>query len=211
MRSRWGRVLPLLETRPRFVLAITVAVFGLAGAFAGYQINRPSAPSVWVGVSPPPDVQSGVMSLFSEGQCVDAETAATEVQAALSSLGHSDWKIVRGPGAEGATCVGASIDGQSHEVVLLMALSPNVRDGIDGVAEQLLTECRSKTEAVQLVSSAANLSGDATWEVRTDGSRSYGPAQSIDEIERHVEQGCWIYSGTGWTAEGRRIYWVGGK
>jgi hypothetical protein len=203
--------MPLLQARPRLLLAITVAVFGVGGAFVGYQMNQPTASAIWPGVSPPPDVQDGVRSVFGDDQCVGAETAAAEVRAMLDTLGRSEWTIVRGAGAEGATCVGASIDSEARQVVLLMALSPAVREGIDGVAEQLLQECRSRDEAVQLVESVAGVSGDEAWEVRTDGSQSYGPAGRIDEINRHVEQGCWIYAGTGWTAEGLRVYWVGGK
>ena len=201
----------MLQARPRLLIAITVLVFGGGSALVGYEVSRPPARTGFSGVSPAPEVQDGVMTLFGEDRCVAADAAASQVRAKLDALGRSDWAVIHGPGAQGATCVGAAIDAEARQVVLLMALEPQTREGLDAVAERLLQECRSKDEAVQMVKSALEGAGADAWELRTDGSRSYGPSDRIDEINRHVEQGCWIYSGTGWTADGTRIYWVGGK
>jgi hypothetical protein len=40
------------------------------------------------------------------------------------------------------------------------------------------------------------------WRIET-GPLSV-PSDREQEIERHVENGCWVYSTTGWTAEGTR-------
>ncbi len=193
------------------LIAITVLVFGGGSALVGYQINRPPARTGFTGVPPAPEVQDGVMGLFGEDRCVGADAAASQVRANLDALGRSDWAVIRGPGAQGATCVGATIDAEAREVVLLMALEPQIREGLNGVAERLLEECRSKEDAAQMVKSVLEAAGAEGWELRTDGSISYGPSDRMDEIMRHVDQGCWIYSGTGWTGEGTRLYWVGGK
>lgn len=37
------------------------------------------------------------------------------------------------------------------------------------------------------------------------------PSDRVEEIERHVENGGWVYSTTGWTAEGTRPLWIAGK
>jgi hypothetical protein len=188
-----------------------VLVVGGGSVLFGYATTRPSSSGTVVGVPPPSDVETGVTDIFSEDTCVGADAAAVQIRAKLDALGHSDWTLTRGPGASGATCVGATIFADTEEVVLMMALGPELEDGLDAAAEQLLNECHTKDEAVAIVRAVLESAGTTGWEIRTDGSTSYGPSDRIEEVERHIAEGCAIYAGTGWTAEGARLYWIGGK
>lgn len=68
-----------------------------------------------------------------------------------------------------------------------------------------------KEEVTALIEAVLVEAGMDGWEIRTDGPGIVGPGDRIEEIERHVENGCWIYSTTGWTAEGTRLFWIAGK
>lgn len=205
------RATQLMRARPRLLIAITVLVFGGGGALVAYEGNHPGTAWGFTGVAPPAPIEERIGGLFGKDRCVQAEVAASEARAELDAVGATDWVVVRGPGAEGTTCVGAAIFGDSREVVLLMALDPQTHKGLEAIAEQLLQECRTKDEAVTMVRAVLEAGGEEGWELRTDGSKSYGPSDQIDAIEAHVARGCWIYSGTGWRGDGTRLYWVGGK
>lgn len=149
------------------------------------------------------------MGLFSEDECITAESAASKVQASLRELGYDEWSVIRGPGASGNACVGASIDAETGQVILLMALAPDLRASLDELRDRLLDECHSKDEAADLVRSLLTEHGLQGWELRV-GGRINVPSERNDEAMRHIAAGCWIYSGTGWTEDGTRLFWVGG-
>ena len=59
----------------------------------------------------------------------------------------------------------------------------------------LLGDCRSED---QVAAQAAEVDGILTRGVPLG-------------FERHVDDGCWIYSTTGWRENGMRVFWVAGK
>jgi hypothetical protein len=44
------------------------------------------------------------------------------------------------------------------------------------------------------------------WEISIGGRGIIGPSDRIEEIERHVENGCWIYSATGWIRQESLVF-----
>lgn len=189
--------------RSLLLIAVVVVVLPLA-ALAG---SIPGADHVPL----PPGLEDRVTSLFAEDACVAPQAAEEQIDAILADLGYSEWSVEPGTGAANTECVGAALDGETRTIELLMALPPAVHDGLAVVREQLYSECRTKGEARALVEAVLVQAGMEGWEIRTDGPGISGPSDRIEQIERHVENGCWVYSTTGWTAEGTRLFWIAGK
>jgi hypothetical protein len=64
-------------------------------------------------------------------------------------------------------------------------------------------------EAHARLADALVAAGEQLFEIRTGGPVG-GPSAQVDEIFAHVDAGCAIYGGMGWTAEGLPIFYVGG-
>lgn len=157
----------------------------------------------------PPELETRVTGLFSEDACVAPADAQEQINAILADLGHVDWHVVPGAGAMDADCVLPTLDGETRTIGLLMALPPEVQDGIAAVREQLYQECLTQEEARALVEAVLVDSDMDGWKVER-GSLSV-PSDRMEEIERHVEDGCWVYSTSGWTADGTPLFWIAGK
>lgn len=160
-------------------------------------------------VPPPADLEVGVAGLFAEDRCVGPEEAEQHIEALVADLGYVEWKVAHGTGAPTSECVGAGLDNQTRTVTLFMALAPQAREGLDAVREQLYRECYTRDEAVALVDAVLRDAGMEGYKIE-NGSLSVA-SDRADEIERHVENGCWVYSTTGWTADGTRLFWVAGN
>jgi hypothetical protein len=72
----------------------------------------------------------------------------------------------------------------------------------------LLASCYSESEVVDLLNRKLADSGEEHFEVVNNGAVG-GPLDRMDEIRRHVAAGCTILTGTGWTQEGVRLYFIG--
>lgn len=75
------------------------------------------------------------------------------------------------------------------------------------VSTQLRSACLDEAEATALLSSTLGASGD--FLVRTDGPFAY-PTGEGKAVREHVARGCFVYSGTGADADGRRVYYLSG-
>lgn len=203
-RGRSRRV-PFLRRRALrrslLLVAVVVVVLPLA-TLAGIIPGNDHVPL-------PPGLEDRVWSLFSEDTCVAPQVAEEQINAILADLGHADWSVEHGTGAADTECVGAGLDGETRTVILVMALPPEVADGLAAVREQLYSECRTKEEATALVEAVLVQAGMDGWRIET-GPLSV-PSDREKEIERHVENGCWVYSTTGWTADGTRLFWIAGQ
>ena len=202
-----SRGMPFLRGRAlrRSLLLVAVIVVALPlAALAGIIPGNDHVPL-------PPGLEDRVTSLFSEDACVSPQVADEQINAILADLGYSEWSVEHGTGSANTECVGASLDGETRTVTLLMALLPEVHDGLAAVREQLYRECRTKEEATALIEAVLVQAGMEGWEIRTDGPGISGPGDRMEEIERHVENGCWVYSTTGWTADGTRMFWIAGN
>lgn len=159
-------------------------------------------------VPPPADLEAGVAGLFAEDRCISPEEAEQQIGSLLTDLGYVEWTVEHGTGAATTECVGAGLDNQTRTVMLFMALSPEARQGLDAVREQLYRECRTRDEAVALVDAALQDAGMEGYRIE-NGSLGV-PIDRAEGIEAHVAGGCWVYSTTGWTADGTRLFWVAG-
>lgn len=203
-RGRSVRV-PFLQRRALRRSLLMVAVVAIAVPLAVAAGIVPGSDEV----PPPPDLENGVTGLFSEDACVGPEAAEQQINSLLADLGYGEWKVEHGTGAETTECVVPGLDSQTRTITLFMALTPEVNEGLAAVSEQLYRECRTRDEAVALVEAVLRDEGMAGYKIET-GPLSV-PSERVEEIERHVEDGCWVYSTTGWTAEGTRVFWIAGE
>jgi hypothetical protein len=187
--------------RSLLLVAAVVVVLPLA-ALAGIIPGNDHVPL-------PPGLEDRVTSLFSEDACVAPQVAEDQINAILDDLGYSEWSVEHGTGAVDTECVVAGLDAETRTITLFMALSPEVNDGLAAVREQLYRECRTKDEATALVEAVLVQAGMEGWRIET-GPLSV-PSDREDEIERHVDNGCWVYSMMGWTADGTRLFWIAGE
>lgn len=160
-------------------------------------------------VPPPPDLEAGVVGLFSEEDCVSPQQAEQQINSLLTELGYAGWTVEHGTGAATSECVVAGLDNQTRTVTLFMALTPEVNEELAAVREQLYRECRTRDEAAALVDAVLRDAGVEGYRIES-GSLSV-PSDRAEEIQRHVDNGCWVYSTTGWTADGTRMFWIAGK
>ena len=79
--------------------------------------------------------------------------------------------------------------------------SPNVTDTMHGVQADLMNRCLDKDQAIQYVSSVLDAAGVTRFNVLTDGPFGF-PLGQREEVEQHVADGCYVYSGSGHDAEG---------
>lgn len=89
-------------------------------------------------------------------------------------------------------------------------MRPEIKREVDGVVDELLRRCLDRDQAERLLRDALASAGASNFELRTDGSEA-GPIAREAEVHAHFEAGCWIYSASGWRADGTPIYVIGGK
>jgi hypothetical protein len=95
------------------------------------------------------------------------------------------------------------------------AKTPDVRltkaqmAALDAIQVELLDGCFGREEGVARLSTALVDAGASGFFVRTDGPIG-GPSDQIEEITAHVDAGCVVYGGSGATADGTRIFYIGG-
>jgi hypothetical protein len=155
-------------------------------------------------------VQRVIAGTLSPTRCLSPTAAIGTMRSALDTAGYRDWALHAGTDVKSTACVTATIDGSTRQVILVPALRPEVRTKLQSVTEALYRRCLTKEAAIAYVDSALNAVGETDYEIRTDGPVT-APIDRKEEVFQHVDEGCWIYSGTGWTQEGRRLYYVVGK
>lgn len=191
--------------------AIAAAVALAIVFFASGWVDQNDNPSYWTGdVSSPEGLERAVNETFPNASCVTAATAEHEIRRRAPDLALSDWEITLGPGVRNQDCVRGSVNVGSHRIILLLAQRPEVGAALSRVANTLLERCFDQGDATFLVASVLNTLGESGWEIQNDGPVG-GPLGRLDEVERHVEAGCYVYAGTGWTSEGLRLYFVSGR
>ena len=82
-------------------------------------------------------------------RCLPASEAEKTIRARLLDLGHRDWRVVRSAGVDSAGCVAAAADTVRRDIVLMLALSAEVRGALRSLASTLLDECASENTARQ--------------------------------------------------------------
>jgi hypothetical protein len=198
----WARRWPRRTTA-----AIVIVIAG--AAFAASAIRMPEGAG-FGDPEAPAQVQTLLAGVFSPDRCVRTTEAEESIRKQLDQSNYSGWSVTRGTGIQPDSCVTASADALNGRILLILALHPDVREALTAAEEQLLAECLTKDEAADLIRSVLVDLGEVNWELRTDGP-IVAPNGRIEEVTRHVEAGCWIYAGTGWTEDGKRMYFIGGK
>lgn len=203
--------LPRPPHRTRLKPRLVVIVGSLLGVamiavwwFHGPPAGGPGGPVV------PETVEVAVTMAFDERRCTTAAEAERSLQESLEESGYTDWSVLKGPALRSTTCVGASVDTLKKHVVLVAVLSPEARQAMQRVTEDLYSRCLSKQEAIEHVTSVLRGLGEADFGVQTDGPLT-APLGREDEILDHVAAGCWVYSGTGTSTSGQRTYFLSGR
>lgn len=190
-------------------MTVVVIIFGIVGVAFRYVLSAPTATSEFGGPAPPARVSAILADVFSSDACHRPSDAVTQVRARLDAAGLRDWSVSLSIALGADDCVSSTIESDARRVVLLPALRPEVKTALAAIAARLIEECHTKDEAAELVRAALEAAGSTGWELRTDGG-VMGPIDRIEEVRAHFQAGCWIYSGTGYTDDGTRLYWIGG-
>lgn len=188
-----------------FTGAVLVAAFVIAGGSSrggdgqGLTAN-PEAPA---------GLSAAIGSLLDPGRCLRATDAEAAVHDRLVALRMTGWATSRDPGVRDAMCVTLAIDTSVNHIVLVQTMRPEVRDAMAAFAEVSYRDCLTQAQASDAVSSILAKFDQTGWSLQTDGPVG-GPLDQLDAITEHVKKGCWIYSGTGFTADGQRLYFIAG-
>jgi len=159
----------------------------------------------------PGDLDAFLVDLFSTDGCVRASDAEDAVIGELVQLGlEPEWRVVLRPEVGADTCVGYAAHSGRREIRLIAALRPEVRIALEKVRDQLLGECLDRNSAVEVLRSALEEEDERDFLIRTDGPVG-GPPGEYSAVVEHVMDGCFVYSTTGWTEDGIRLYYLAGQ
>ncbi|HSK47434.1 MAG TPA: hypothetical protein VLA05_05450 [Coriobacteriia bacterium] len=159
--------------------------------------------------TPPSAVTTAAEEVYAGDKCLSFAEAEQRMQAALRQVGSSDWQVRSELDARRNSCTTFSIDRGSMLVRILPALHPDARETLDALREELYVECLSREAAITRLDERLRAAGQDNFEIRTDGPVG-APRERFDEVMRHVERGCFIYSGPGWTADGQPLFFLAG-
>lgn len=157
----------------------------------------------------PPELEAAVHRVLPLDRCTTSGRAKAEISTELVELGYSDWSVAPPPAGNASRCVVASIDGPSRKIRLIPALSPAVRERLERLTTELIDNCFSRAESEDHLREALTNLGEAGFEIRAGGPVT-APVDRIDDVRRRIEAGCVTYSGTGWTEDGLRLYYLAG-
>ena len=186
------------RSRLAIVLTVAVLLIGTGAAVAGVVL--------YTGETPPP-LQNAIDDIFRGGACVTGADATQEINDALTTLRYSDWTIESRPGATADHCVVAGFVSSTRQIVLLPVSGPTLSAALQSLNTALLGACFGKEEATALVTSVLSAVGETDFTVSTDGPLAF-PLGQGDAVRSHVASGCFVYSATGWDAEGRQVVYI---
>jgi hypothetical protein len=155
------------------------------------------------------DLQTTLAQILPEGRCVTAREAVDTIRGTLDDTGRQDW-VISSSGVQAGGCVGAGISASDKRIVLTPAARPEVAKALQGVAQQLMSQCLGRQEATQLLDSVLTGLGEEHSEIRSDGPL-LAPIAEKDTVLRHVASGCYVYSSMGWSPDGLPMYFISGQ
>jgi hypothetical protein len=177
-------------------------------------VSTPSRPAADLGspagAVPPEALAATLDGVFTSGSCLTPSEAHNAVRRALDRLRLDEWSAISSRPLASSACVGVSINAEAQQVVLLPGVSLAVRAALEGLANQLLTECHDLQSATFVARGRLAQAGETTWEVRGDGPLG-GPVDRFEEVMQHLDAGCVVFSGIGWNEEGVRILYLAAK
>jgi len=86
---------------------------------------------------------------------------------------------------------------------------PDVARAMAGVRDLTMAECLDKKEVTQLIAAALGKAGVTDWSIATDGPVAH-PIGEGEAMSQHLAAGCYVYSGSGWDADGRPVIYLAG-
>jgi hypothetical protein len=200
-----GRLSEAWRLRSLPLLAASLVV--IAAITARWIMSGSSTGSLTLGA--PTGIVSSVSEVLADATCRTADDARSRLRERLDVLGYRDWMISSRHDLKPGGCVAAAINATSKTILLVPALRPEVRTMLEAITDHLFDDCLAKDPAIEYLTSTLATLGEADAQVRTDGPLAY-PVNRADEVKKHLVDGCWIYSGTGWTDDGQRIYYLSG-
>lgn len=186
--------------------AAVVAVVGFASRTATVPSN-----DAWVGDPlAPAALEAALNKGFAGDDCVPASSARERISRLLRGLDLAAWRIEAAPGSDSARCVGPAMDTVQQRVLLLPTMPAELRAELDSLGEALREECLSEEGADSRLRSVLTEAGELDFVIRHDGPVG-APLDAVEEAEAHVAAGCWVYSGTGFDDDGRRVFFLAGR
>jgi hypothetical protein len=185
------------KPRKRLLVVAFVAVVAIAGG----------ATAVIASADSDEDVQATIDAVFTGQGCVSPDAARDALASQLSADGLSGWTIESR--AAGANCVTAGPIEPEWTIVLLPVNGPDVSAAMEQVRAELMDKCLTEAEARAFVSQALKSAGVTDFEITTVGPLGY-PVGQEDAVMKHLDEGCFIYSGSGHTADGKPLFGING-
>lgn len=147
-----------------------------------------------------------LFEIFPDDHCTSLPAAETNLRRRLDEAGYADWTIRLDSDLRRDGCIGWSFS-PPKTLTLVSSFAPEVAGALTQVSAELMATCYDEQKAVERVTSVLSRLGVADFIVRTDGGLAV-PLDNAEEVLRHVEAGCWVYSGTGWDEDGRPLFFV---
>lgn len=155
-------------------------------------------------------LSAAVQAVFAEDSCPSASQASRAVRRILTDLGYSDWSVNSVSGGTPDGCVGAAIAADTHQVILIPALSLAVRLALDQLRDTSYDNCLTERQVADMLTATLTESGQTDFNIRTDGPL-VAPTDRFEEVQNHVLSGCWVYSTTALSGDGNRIFFLVGR
>jgi hypothetical protein len=151
-------------------------------------------------------IQASIDSVLTGG-CVSASEARPALEAQLNADGFTHWTVESRAG--GTACVTAGPIEPEEVVVLLPVLGGDLSAVMAKVREELMERCLDEAQTRSFVTQALHGAGLADFEITTDGPVGY-PRGQRDAVSEHMDAGCFVYSGSGHTADGVPLFGISG-
>jgi hypothetical protein len=159
---------------------------------------------------PPADIQAALHEMFGGSKCHIASEVEVDLRTRLISLGHAEWTVTRRAGVDDGDCVSDLAIASERTIRLLPAERPEVGEALATVSSDLLARCLNESEARDYLTAVLVGLGESGFAIRSDGPVS-AERDRIDEAIAHVKQGCFEYSGIGWSESGQAVYYLAGQ
>lgn len=184
------------SNRQRVALLVIAPVALLAAVTVATAERTPNAEA------PDAALEAVLTDIFARGDCIPAASARSAIETRLKAIGRTGWIILERPGAGFARCVGAVPFPEDQMIMLYPAPGEKVLKALEAAARHLLTYCLDEDAARTYVSAVLAVADRSDVSVRVDPSIRTVPADVVDEYERHVAAGCFVYAGYQHDSEG---------
>lgn len=151
-----------------------------------------------------------VVEVFAGSGCHVAAEAEVALRSRLDASGLRVWSVKRRAGIKDGDCVGGFVMTAEHTIRLDPVVRPEVREALAQAWEYLMTNCLDEHDATEYITATLVGLGEAGFAVRVDGPVA-APPDRFDEAVTHAKQGCFLYSGLGWTETGQAVYFLAGS